>query len=105
MSFIKHVGKNKSKNLIGKYIQKLLNHAKQLATDLLKTSSKTIIKKAAKATSDLSGNKTADALARSYDGKITKISKNSKPNNSETVTIENDQEISKQICIPREKTN
>ena len=30
-------------------------------------------------------NKIADALAKSYDGKITKVSKTSQQNNSETV--------------------
>ena len=33
----KNIGKNTSKNLSSKYSQKLLNHAKQTATDALKT--------------------------------------------------------------------
>ena len=37
VSFAKHMGKNIGKN---KYSQKLLDHAKQSATDALKTSSK-----------------------------------------------------------------
>ena len=37
VSFAKHMGKNIAKN---KYSQKLLDHAKQSATDALKTSSK-----------------------------------------------------------------
>ena len=43
-SFAKNVGrsigKNISKNLTSKYNQKLINHAKQSATDALKTASK-----------------------------------------------------------------
>ena len=37
LSFDKNMGKNTSKNLSSKYSQKLLNHAKQTATDALKT--------------------------------------------------------------------
>ena len=40
----KNIGKNISKNLSGKYNQKVLNHAKQSATDALKTTSKNVIK-------------------------------------------------------------
>ena len=39
----KNIGKNKT--LSGKYSQKLLDHAKNSATDALKTTSKRIIKK------------------------------------------------------------
>ena len=53
----------------GKYIQKLLDHAKQSATDALKTTSQRVIENAAEATGDLIGNKIAD--------KITKVSKKS----------------------------
>ena len=41
----KNVGKNISKNLSGKYSQKLLDHAKESATDELKTISPKEIKK------------------------------------------------------------
>ena len=41
----KSIGKNRSKNLSGKYSQKLLNHAKQSATDVFKTASKRAIQK------------------------------------------------------------
>ena len=41
----KHIGKNGSKNLRGKYSQKLLNQARQSATDALKTSYKRVIQK------------------------------------------------------------
>ena len=46
MSFAKHmgksIGKNIRKNLKGKYSQKRLDHAKQFATNALKTSSKKV---------------------------------------------------------------
>ena len=41
----------------GKYNQKLLDHAKQSATDVFKTASKRAIQKTAGATGDLNGNK------------------------------------------------
>ena len=72
----KNIGKNISNRLSGKYgpgmlamRQKLLDHAKQSATDALKTSSKRVIQKTAEATGDLIGNKIANI--------ITKVSKNS----------------------------
>ena len=65
----KNIGKSISKNLIGKYGQKPLDHAKQSATDAIKTSSKRVIQKTAEATGDLIGNKTAN--------RIIKLSKNS----------------------------
>ena len=43
----KNIGKSISKNLSGKYSQQLLDHAKQSATDGLKTSLKGVIQKAA----------------------------------------------------------
>ena len=70
----KNISKNVSKNLSCKYGQKLLNHAKQSATDALKTSSTK-----AEATGDLIGNKIA------Y--KITEVSKTSPQNSLE---IDND---------------
>ena len=80
----------------GKYSQKLLGHAKKFVTDALKTSSKQIIQKTAEGTGDLIGNKTAN--------KITKLSKNSPQNNSETVTNEHDKEIPKEKYVfPDEK--
>ena len=39
----KNISKNLSKNLTSKYNQKLINHAKQSATDALKTASKRAI--------------------------------------------------------------
>ena len=46
----KNIGKNISKNVSSKYGQKLLNHAKQSATDAIKTYSKRVIQKTAEAT-------------------------------------------------------
>ena len=73
----KNIGKNISKSLNSKYNQKLLDHAKQSATDTFKTSSKGVIQRTAWATSDLTGNKIAD--------KIIRVSKLSPKNNSERI--------------------
>ena len=67
--------------------------------------------KTAEATGDLIGNKIADTVlsdtlatrAKSYDGKITKVSKNSQQDKSETVTNENDKEIPKERYISPEE--
>ena len=98
----KNIGINISKNLSGKYSprmlavrQKLFHHAKQFAADVLKASSKRVIKKAAEATGDLIGNKTAN--------KITKASKNLQQNNLETVTNQNNKEIPKERYMSTEK--
>ena len=81
----------------GKYSKKLLDHAKQSAIDAFKTASKREIKKTAEATCNLIDNKIAN--------KITKVSKNSQQNNSETVTNEHDKEIRKERYIsPEERT-
>ena len=77
--------KNVSKKLSGKYSQKLLNHAKQSATDVLKITLKRVTDKTAKATDDLIGNKIAFM-------KITKVSKTSQHNNSVAVNNEHDKE-------------
>ena len=68
--------------------QILHDHAKQAATDPIKTSSKRVIQKTAEATGDLIGNKIAN--------KITKVSKNSQEITSEIVTNEHDKEIPKE---------
>ena len=52
-------------------------HAKQSATDALKTTSKRVFQKTAEATGDLIGNKIVDAVAKSYAGKITKVFRDS----------------------------
>ena len=57
-----NIGKNIMKSLSGKYRQKLLDHAKQSATDALKTASKIQIHKTAEATGNLIGNKIADKI-------------------------------------------
>ena len=74
----KNSGKKFSKTLSGKYNQKLLDHAKQSTTDALKTTSKRAIQKTAEVTGDLIGNKIAE--------KITKVSRTSPQNSSDTVT-------------------
>ena len=70
------MGKTISKDLNSKYIQKLLDHAKQSDTNTIKTASKRAIQESAEATGDLIRNKIAD--------KITRVLKNSQHNNSET---------------------
>ena len=88
----KNIGKNISKTLSGKYSQWSLDHVKQSTTDALKTTIKRVIQKTAKATGDLIGNKIAN--------RITKISKNSWQNHSETAINEDDKEIPKDRYIP-----
>ena len=99
MSFPKNLGKNisinRSKNLNGKYSQKLLDHAKKSGTGAFKTALERPISKTAKATGDLSGNEIAN--------KITKISKTSQQNNSETTINEDGEEISKERYISPEE--
>ena len=92
----KNIGENISKNLSGQYNQELLDHAKQSATDALKTASKKAIKKTAETNGDLIGNKITDAVAKSYGGRITEVSKTSQQNNSETVINEHDKNIPKE---------
>ena len=48
---------NNGKNISSKYSQKLIDHAKQSATDALKTVSKRAIQKTAEATGNLIANK------------------------------------------------
>ena len=52
---------------------------------------------------NLINNIIADALAKSYDGRIMKVLQNSQQNNSETVTNENNKEIPKERYISPEK--
>ena len=71
--------------------QKLFDHAKKSAAHALKTASKRVVQKTAKtaqATGDLIGNKIAN--------KITRVSKNSHENNSETVTNQHGYEVPKE---------
>ena len=67
-----------------------------MARKTVKTTSKRVIQKTEEATDDLIGNKIAD--------RITKVSKYSQQNNSETVTNEDDKEIHKERYIfPEER--
>ena len=91
----KNIGKNISKNLSGKFSWKLLDHAKKYATDPLKTYSKRFIQKTAEATGDLICNKIAN--------RVTKVSRSSPQNNSETITNEHDKEITKERYISPEE--
>ena len=75
----------------------MFDHAKQSATDALKTASKRVIQKTAETTSDLNGNKIGDS--------ITKVSKTSPQNNSVTKeeNIELDREIHRESYISPEE--
>ena len=57
-------------------VRNLIDHGKQSAADVIKNTSKRAIQKTAEVTCDLIGNKIAD--------KITRVSKTSPKNNSET---------------------
>ena len=89
------LARNISKKLSFKYQQKLLDHAKQSATDDFKTISNRSVKKTVGATGYLIGNKIAN--------KITTVSKKLQQNNSETVTKDYDKEISKERYVSPEK--
>ena len=89
------MGKNLSKNLRGKYGRKLLDYAKQFTTDAFETASKRAIEKTAEATGDLVGNKIVD--------RITKVSKTSQQNNSETIANEHNKKIPKERYISPEE--
>ena len=97
LSFAKNMSKNIrkyiSKILSCKYSQKLLDHAKQSATDAFKTASK--IQKSEEAISNLIGIKIGN--------RILKVSKNSQQNNSETVNNEHDKETPKERYISPEE--
>ena len=70
------MGKTIGNNLSSKYSQKLLDYAKKVATDALKTTSRKAIQNKAETTGDLMGNKIVD--------KIKKVSKTLTKNSSET---------------------
>ena len=93
MSFVRNVGENISKNLTNKYSQKLLDPAKQSATDANETASKRAIGKTAETAGDLIGNK--------FD-KNTKISNTSRQKDPET----NEEEIRRERYIsPEQRLN
>ena len=89
--------KNIGKNLSIKYSQKRLHHAKQSATDALKTASKRAIQKTAGVTGELIGNKVAE--------KIPKVLRTLPKNSLETVTNETkilgliEKYLKKDICL------
>ena len=56
------MGKNISKNLGGKYSQKIIDHAKQSAKYALEISSKRVIQKTVERTGGFIGNKIADRV-------------------------------------------
>ena len=87
----KSVSKNMSINLSGKYGEKLLDHAKQPATDAFKTASKRAIQKKAESTCSLIGIKIAN--------KIIIVSKKLQ---QKTVTNEHEKKIPK-VKISRRK--
>ena len=80
LSFAKNLIKSIHKNLSSKYSRGCLDHAKQSATNALKSTSKKAIQKSAETIADLIGNKSAH--------KITKILRNLSKNNLETFTYE-----------------
>ena len=84
-------------NMSNKHSQKLLNSAKECATNAIKTASKRPIQKIAEATGDLIGNKSS--------GKITSILKFPKELDSKELyskTDENEIEISKERYVSPE---
>ena len=88
----------------GKCNKKLLDHAKQSATENhFKTASKRAIQITAEATGDLIGNKIANVVAKSYDGKIMGASESPKQNSSEIFTNEHDKRLPKERYISPEK--
>ena len=93
--FLAYMGKNICNNFPGIYSQKLLDHAKQSATDAFKTASKRAIQKTAEATCHLIGKKMAN--------KITNIPKTSQQNDSEIGTNKHDKEIPKERYKSPEK--
>ena len=73
--------KNKGKNLISEYGQKLLDSAKKSKTDAMKTASKRAIQKEAEATGDLIGNKIADDITSVSKKSSTELHSNELQNN------------------------
>ena len=94
LSFAKNIGKN----LSNKYGQKLLDSAKKILTDAIKTASKRAIQKTAEAIADLIGIKIAD--------KMTSVSKKKYTKELHNTETEEDVEITthKKIHISRRKT-
>ena len=78
--------KNMGKNLTSKYGQKRLDSAKKSTTDVIKTTSKRPIQKAAEATGDLTGNKIADKITSVLKKSSTKLHSQNKEANDESGT-------------------
>ena len=89
LSLAENMGKNISKYLIGTCSQKLLDHAKKSPTDVRNTS-KRVIQKTPETTGNLTGNKIADTVAKSYDGMNSKVSKTSPQSKSDNTSNEQD---------------
>ena len=70
MSFTRNIEKNTSKNVIDR---KLQNDNKQSATELLKTTSKRVTRKAVEATGKLIGNEIADKVTTTVPQSNTKL--------------------------------
>ena len=62
----KNIGKNIRKGWNSKYSWKFLDHAKQCAIFIFKTSSKRVIQKSVEATSDLTGNKVTYKITKPW---------------------------------------
>ena len=88
-------GKYIGKSLNSKSSQKLLDHAKQSATDALEATLKTVNRKTPDAIDNFIGNKIPD--------RIMKVSRSSPQNNSETITNEHDKEIPTERYIAPEE--
>ena len=88
------MSKNDGKKLSRKCSQKFLDHAKESASNAVKTTSKQGIQKKAEATGDLIDNKIAD--------KITKVSRTSPQNSSKSLKNETEN-IGIDREIPKEK--
>ena len=88
------MSKRVGRNLSGKYRQKLLNHAKQSATDAIKNASKTAIQKTAGPTGDLISNEIVDT--------IIKLSRTF-PQNSLEIVLNETENIGLDREIPRKK--
>ena len=61
--------------------------------------------KTAEASDNLIGDKIADTVAKSYDGKTTKVSRSLPSNNSEKIINEHDKEIPKERYISPEEVH
>ena len=70
MPFAKYVDKDVGKKLLGKYNQKLLDHAKQSEAVALKTTSKKSNSRNSRSQCDLNGNKIADGITEASSNRV-----------------------------------